>query len=61
MNRIEGVRSACAAAWRRTLVVNMMLDWWVVVEEVGMDGRQFRQWWVQWFGRDVFSSRRLLS
>jgi hypothetical protein len=55
------VRSAFAASWRRTLVVNMMLDWWVVVEEVGMDGRQFRQWWVQWFGRDVFSSRRLLS
>ena len=25
MNLMEGVRSACAAAWRRTLVVNMVV------------------------------------
>ena len=37
MNRIEGVRSACAAAWRRTLEANM-LTLGFVEEESGVFG-----------------------
>ena len=49
MNRMEGVRSACWAAWRRTLVENMVAIcvyvWSVVVSESPMSGpsSQFSQ------------------
>jgi hypothetical protein len=46
MNLMEGVRSACAAAWRRTLVVNM-----VVLRKSGCpDG------WADSFGRGAVCS-----
>ena len=38
MNRIEGVRSACCAAWRRILQANMLAEGGLLRREIRYSG-----------------------